>query len=398
MKNDQPDLHPLTAFRFFAALAVLGRHTYNWVSEIPGVPPPLLLFFREGASGVAFFFVLSGFILTYNYRSTFTKLSIPTAKKFYAARLARIGPVHLLTFLLFLPLAYHQILAEPLRWFLRAVVNITLTQSFVPIETYFFSYNAVSWSLSDELFFYAVFPLALWGLHAAGWDRLKPAVSVATSLWLFASVCVFLGQNYPKAIWLWYINPTFRLVDFLIGIALCHVFLELRKTSIANLNWKWATLLELGSLAPIAILLAFSSDLPLLLRRGVYYIPGFAALILVFAFQRGLLSRILSVKLFRYLGEASFSLYMFHATIIIIVNQYPQTLHLVGASPLARFLTVFMSSLIVSLCCLRWFEMPCRDRIKRWFASRHQPSSADPESSVLPFPARELSFPRQLAG
>ena len=108
---------------------------------------------RDGAAGVAFFFVLSGFILTYNYHSSFTKLSLSTAKKFYAARIARIAPVTVLTFLLFLPLMYQQLVDEPGVWLCRALTNLSFTQSFVPLETYYFSYNAVSWSLSDELFF-----------------------------------------------------------------------------------------------------------------------------------------------------------------------------------------------------------------------------------------------------
>jgi peptidoglycan/LPS O-acetylase OafA/YrhL len=398
-KEDQPDLHPLTAFRYFAALAVLGRHTVGWISESPNFPTALKTCMFEGICGVAFFYVLSGFILTYNYRSVFCKLSVSTTKKFYIARFARIWPVHALTFLLFIPLLYQQILSEPVRAICQATANLTLTQSFVPVSGYYLSYNSVSWSLSNELFFYAVLPFALWGLHQIGWDRLRPAAILAISLWLVALACVLMGRNLPspQAHWLWYFNPFFRLLDFLIGVALCHVFLALRQTRIAELNWKWATPLELAALVPLAASIAFSSDVPQILRRGVYYVPSFAMLILVFAFQRGLLSRLLSFKLFRLMGDASFSFYMFHAFFIVTTNRYPDTLHLSGVSPLTRILLVFSITSLVSLCCHRWFELPCRDWIKGWFTGRREQDKTHQQSTVQLDPIVVFPSPKRLA-
>ncbi|WP_041064256.1 acyltransferase family protein [Cohnella kolymensis] len=59
--------------------------------------------YQFGYVGVSFFFVLSGFILFYNYHSQFTAFKMPSIKRFYIARIAKIYPVHLLTLVLAIP-------------------------------------------------------------------------------------------------------------------------------------------------------------------------------------------------------------------------------------------------------------------------------------------------------
>ena len=72
---------------------VFGAHCYVIDSSFDAH------FFKEGFVGVSFFFVLSGFIIAYNYQE---KLLEKTATKrtFWVARLARIYPLHLLTLLI----------------------------------------------------------------------------------------------------------------------------------------------------------------------------------------------------------------------------------------------------------------------------------------------------------
>lgn len=85
-------LRSLTTFRFIAALMVFLFHQ-NLFSG-----------YQLGSAGVSFFFILSGFILTYNYQDKLGEHSGNTIRAFYVARLARIYPVHLLTFLISFPL------------------------------------------------------------------------------------------------------------------------------------------------------------------------------------------------------------------------------------------------------------------------------------------------------
>ena len=78
-------LEPLTSLRFFAAAAIVLHHTQEvWVPT--GFWLPFLL-----DQAVAFFFVLSGFILTYVHPALPTRAE---RRRFWLARFARIWPAH----------------------------------------------------------------------------------------------------------------------------------------------------------------------------------------------------------------------------------------------------------------------------------------------------------------
>src|SRR5262245_36021055 len=162
MGDRRDSLPALTALRFLAAAAVLNLHL---VAHMPADPLGWVDQFWWGTAGVTFFFMLSGFILTYNYHDRFRTLKRRGVRDFYAARFARIWPVHLLAFLLLLPLCTDgQLLLSggymKVRW--KAAANLTLTQSFIPSEPWHVAFNSPSWSLSAEWFFYIAFPLLLW--------------------------------------------------------------------------------------------------------------------------------------------------------------------------------------------------------------------------------------------
>jgi peptidoglycan/LPS O-acetylase OafA/YrhL len=80
-------LPPLTSLRFFAAASIVIMHSAGkW-----GMPPLSSIHF---AVGVDLFFILSGFILAYNYRSM---PSVAGAIRVIGYRIARIWPLHLVT-------------------------------------------------------------------------------------------------------------------------------------------------------------------------------------------------------------------------------------------------------------------------------------------------------------
>lgn len=99
-------IKPLTSLRFLFALMVFTSHLdfvkgapswYNWLSRN---------IFFEGYLGVSFFFILSGFVLSYSYKEKIIYHSI-SLKDFYIARFARVYPLHLLTLFLILPFTFH---------------------------------------------------------------------------------------------------------------------------------------------------------------------------------------------------------------------------------------------------------------------------------------------------
>ncbi|MBB5642383.1 acyltransferase family protein [Cryobacterium roopkundense] len=75
--------------RFYAALIVVIMHATHMLH--PG--ELVTRAFGMGAVGVSFFFILSGFVLTWSRKS-----SLPN-RKFYQNRFARIFPLHFLTWI-----------------------------------------------------------------------------------------------------------------------------------------------------------------------------------------------------------------------------------------------------------------------------------------------------------
>lgn len=91
----------------------------------------------------------------------------------------------------------------------------------------------------------------------------------------------------------------------------------------------------------------------------------FALIILVFAIQGGLLSRVLSHKFLVVGGETSFSIYLFHQMLIVWQGNNPW---LLGWCPLPYGFAVFIVLIIgISYGVWRWFECPMRARIRRVF-------------------------------
>ena len=141
------NLPSLTALRFFAAALVALFHGSMSVtgSGADGIV-------RFGYVGVTFFFVLSGFVLTWTWKPD------ASPRQFYLRRFARVYPAHLLTALIALSLGLLGVIsvdASPV----SVPLNLSLLQSWVPDYAVTYSLNGPSWSLSDEIFFYAVFPL-----------------------------------------------------------------------------------------------------------------------------------------------------------------------------------------------------------------------------------------------
>lgn len=150
----------LTSMRFLAAMLVFIYH-YTWLDFDFSILPLERLWsnlFSHGYIGVSFFYVLSGFVLSYAYQERMLSFDI-NLKRFYLARLARIYPLHILTLLLAIPLMLDSPWSQS--FYESIPFNLSLTHSFIPYVDYFFSFNSPSWSISNEVFFYVLFPFVI---------------------------------------------------------------------------------------------------------------------------------------------------------------------------------------------------------------------------------------------
>ena len=182
----------MTALRFAAALLVFFFHAYFTGTVAT----------RGGYVGVSFFFVLSGFVLMWSRRPG------EHAARFYWHRFARIWPLHALVVVLILVFG---LAAE------GVPTNLTLLDG-LPVQDLV---NPPSWSLTDEAFFYAVFPL-LAALIAG--RRHLTAAAAATVGWAFVTglaVAVIVGVGPSADAWgLAYRLPFVRVGEFALGIVI----------------------------------------------------------------------------------------------------------------------------------------------------------------------------------
>ncbi|MFN5708183.1 MAG: acyltransferase family protein [Planctomycetota bacterium] len=335
-------LDALTGLRFFAALAVLFVHAVNLgIRRDAGYE-------QWAASAVSFFFVLSGFILTYVYSERLTWSKVP---EYLVARWARIWPLHVVCLCcaatLFMSRGYLPWNLETL-W--RFVTNLLLVQSWITIVGWPFSFNGPAWSISTELGFYLAFPLLL----LAGRRRFWPVLAVVTTIslgwlaWLQVR-CSFDDSYWALASEIGYCNPLIRGFDFVVGMATGKWFLWQRQNEPKTAGswgessrasaWRWCrdTLVEvlgLGVVAAVAWAASRSGGLHAwLVERdwllvdywslcGGSLVLPFALLIWVFAWSRGAFAQLLSQPLLVWLGEVSFALYLVQNVVIRLFDPW----------------------------------------------------------------------------
>jgi peptidoglycan/LPS O-acetylase OafA/YrhL len=265
------------------------------------------------AGAVPLFFVLSGFVLTLGsgrHRSW---------ADFFVARFARIWPAHVAA-LLFLMAIFSPgsfaLLSQP-DMTRRLIMNILLIQDWSPHEATFWSFNAPSWSLSCEAFFYAAFPAALMLLGHQTWVRLAA---------IFAAIFGFVvmtQQLVPQINtgWLGSMNPIVGLSAFASGIA---AGIGFGRWGESSESLTVGTVVQMSAVAAAlganAIFNTFQiRALPagaVGLIAGFGPTPFYAALLVALARYDGLVSRVLSTPIVVYGGEISFSIYLFHQILI----------------------------------------------------------------------------------
>ena len=360
MSETRGALLPLTSLRFVAALLVFSWHC---------VPTRRVsATFSFGYIGVAFFFLLSGFILTYRYHDTFRAgLRLDAIRAFYAARFARVYPLHLAT----MPIVIAVLIAlgtdalwsgvDPQTRLRAVAAQALLVQSWsasVPIE---FGVNGPAWSISVEAFFYLLFPFLAFGLLRALRSSPPHVVLVgASSLWLAASI-VLWPQHAAVDDWRWYVFPPSRLVDFVVGMLLGIAFLgsDARKSRPLH-----ATSIEALAITAVCAAVMLSPFVPLSMRFSLWVMPAWCAVILAFAGRRGAISRMLSHPLLVRLGEISFAFYLCHLAVVKLVDQR------IGWEHPLSLAIAFGGTLALSFALHHGVERPMRSRVRALLAAR----------------------------
>jgi peptidoglycan/LPS O-acetylase OafA/YrhL len=320
-RTSRKNLPALTSLRFVAAAMIVVGHASEQFGSLGLARFPL-------NQGVSFFFVLSGFILYYNYPDFRHPDQV---SRFIVARLARIWPGHvmcLFLFFCFLPRDLWYIpYPFPTLWTLL-VLNVMLVQSWIPFKQVVLSLNGVAWSISVEMFFYLMFPLLVFYRRYWHWHFMANVFLIILTIVLLVQneLPIETGAQGLTALGLIYTNPIVRILEFQAGILTARVFLASRKL---HLRMPTAALIEIAAVFVILLTLYF---VPVMAERlmphsgysaalGFWLInegafPAFAVLIFVIARQDGPLTKFLSLPFMIFLGEVSFAIYLLHQIIL----------------------------------------------------------------------------------
>jgi acyltransferase 3 len=310
---------------------------------------PLKATSTVGYVGVAFFFVLSGFVLTWStpiYNGV-------EAKQFWIKRVARVYPSHLVMMVIALLLPATPL---PLTW-VAVPPNALLLQSWFSPNDIAFGVNAVSWSLSCEAFFYLCAPLLISVLNALKpLQRYLAAAAGAGVAWSIGLVMAANGANVYA-----YHLPIVRIGEFIIGIALA---LALRD----GVRLPFRSVCLAGVTTAVMVMVCLRTG-QLTTVSGILMAPAFAWLIYACA-QADLdgVRGVLRLKLLEHLGITSFAFYLVHELVLLNLKPLPWP----HGSKLVNLATVIVLWVICQAAAellYRGVERPAQRRIRAWAAA-----------------------------
>ena len=336
------EIRALTSLRLFAALAMVFSHVaavssfpFEWMNRVPL------------SQGVSFFFVLSGFILSVTYDKADLKRH---SGSFYWARFSRIYPLYLTSLMLAVVI---RLVVLPHTGLTLQIVASSLLGEGLMVQSWFprglWPLNGVDWSVSTEVFFYAIFPLVKRSRIAFALVAMAAASALIGCFVIGAWYGLTSGTDVGSFYRILSPNPLVRSVEFLLGVWLGSRFAR-RSTALGDrrsgvIVW---SVFEIAALLACYVLSAYDFRAwvhpaldgsyegawkTLLLCSGGA--PAFGAMIWVFAFERGIVSRCLRWHVLVFLGAASYSLYLFHELLFELL-MHLNALPLYGAVPASQ--------------------------------------------------------------
>lgn len=378
-KNTANHFEALDGWRGLCACLVVLFHFHGYS---PLYTSPLI---RNSYLFVDFFFVLSGFVIAWNYGDRLANWR--DVRQFLVLRAGRLYPLHI--FMLFLFLAWesaklllgdHGALAftgdnQPS----TIASNIFLVQSLHVNDA--LSWNAPSWSISTELWAYVVFALVSATVGLRHW--MLAAIAVAAPLFLLGVTRTGMDVTYDWGL-------VRCLFGFALGVACARLHRARGLAPRLNGGLPASVVETLALVAVVWFVSSAGKSNWSLLAPFV-----FAGAVLVFAAEQGLFSRLLQLRFFRWLGVLSYSIYLTHYFIVVnlpLVVRRVFHVDLTRAMPLPGggtvqafgrnelegtlwYLVVLALTVGFSAVTYRWIETPGRNFSRAW-ARRLAPQPA----------------------
>ena len=377
------EIKALTGLRIVAAVWVVLFHFRPLLWEAsPRLEDDLAPLFNSGAQGVDLFFILSGFVLTWNYLDRMgPSWSTRATVHFLWLRLSRVWPVYLVTMhlaALWIIVTLHvgnvpSPDAEKLTAisYLRQLLMIQLW-----FEPFFdgTSWDGPAWSISAEWLAYLLFGvLILMIFRIARVSRTRTLLMLA----VFAALpptLLLLGSGVLYTPWSWL--P--RIVaQFTAGALACAAVRRLR---LSEGGRRAAGYLSLLLVAALVGGLYFYDAHPVsgMVDSGGVMAVLFLPLVVALSVGTGTLPALLSTRPFIYGGQISFSLYMIHEPVHTVWNWAVQQYTIVMPKSTAKIVVVALMAVATGLAMLLYHlvEEPARRWMRRMVDTRDVGSDA----------------------
>ena len=346
--NYRPEIDGL---RCLAVVSVILYHAQIIVFD--------LTVFKGGFIGVDIFFVISGYLITSIILKEIIEKGEFSFKNFYERRTRRILPALLFVMLVSIPFSWIYLYPIELVSFSKSILySLGFTSNF------YFHYSGLeygspegllkpflhTWSLSVEEQYYLLFPMILFSVcrYCKKYLFYFLLVSFVTSLML----ADWGSKNYSSATF--YFLHT-RIWELIFGSLIAYFEI---KFGHRNQNKILSQVLPMLGLSLIIYSIFFFSNKTF--HPSFYTLMPVTgvALILWFANENDIISKILSYKLFVGIGLISYSLYLWHYPIF----SFAKNLGLLFDDDLGKLILIFLS-FILSVLTYYFIEQPARKSI-----------------------------------
>lgn len=363
----KPQLPALTGIRTLLALGIV---LFHFTPPHLGILYPLV---DNAYVFVGVFFLISGYVLTYNYGDRGRNLN---KRDFWIARVARLYPVYLFILLISFPMLLDE-------WHVRAhaefwqglILTPLLLQGLSPSLATF--WNTVAWTLSCEAVLYIGFP---WIIRVPWPKTTGRLIALLLAVWAIGliphSLYTILNPDhlagpvdrYSSTEWIRFLKftPLPYVATFLSGIILAKIHFALKFTV------RQRMLLAAASLAALAVFFyALVPKTSYLLMHGGLLTPIFGALILGLSAPHWITS-CFSWRPLLLIGESSYCLYLLHFNLYQLIhrNHVFLRLHLIEFDPWLSYAVIILASLAI----YQFYENPVRKLI----LDRFRPASRRP--------------------
>ncbi len=295
-----------------------------------------------GARMCEVLFVMSGFLVAFNHWENGIPADYDAAFDYVKKKLIKVWPLHFFAFLI--DVVSSVVSGSNIftwKYFITAIVNLSFLQAWSTDRFVYFSFNGATWFLSALFFCYYVSPLLVEKAKKAKYPILVLAFVLLVRI-VPELAQEKLGWNvFPLS---YHVSPVIRVIEFYMGILLVPILFKTNEF----IDKQWVnrrlpyTFIELLSVCLYVLVIIKTNGRWI---RG-YYLAFTCPLILTFANDRGLISKLLGSKPFALFSLIQLEFYILHQAII---HLYERCISIPGIGNKKASVIIFIICLVLAI-------------------------------------------------